>query len=49
MICGLFLDEILAALTLDEKVALTHGQDLWSTDIEPKSEKWSGGRSLIGG
>jgi beta-glucosidase len=25
------IDEILAALTLDEKVSLTHGQDLWST------------------
>src|SRR4051812_24981073 len=25
------IDEILAALTLDEKVALTHGEDLWST------------------
>ncbi|MEO8693873.1 MAG: glycoside hydrolase family 3 C-terminal domain-containing protein [Acidimicrobiales bacterium] len=24
-------DEILAALTLDEKASLTHGQDLWST------------------
>ncbi|MEO5841845.1 MAG: glycoside hydrolase family 3 C-terminal domain-containing protein [Acidimicrobiales bacterium] len=24
-------DEILAALTLDEKVSLTHGEDLWST------------------
>lgn len=24
-------DEILATLTLDEKVSLTHGQDLWST------------------
>ena len=25
------IDEILAGLTLDEKVALTHGEDLWST------------------
>jgi len=25
------IDEILAALTLDEKAALTHGEDLWST------------------
>jgi beta-glucosidase len=25
------IDEILATLTLDEKVSLTHGQDLWST------------------
>jgi len=25
------IDEILAALTLDEKAALTHGEDMWST------------------
>ncbi len=25
------------------------GHELWSTDIEPRTEKWSGGMSLIGG